>query len=321
MMRISFKETFPRDWFWETLYAVRLPGKPGWHVAFIATSLETAIDSIKVRHQGALECLLLDLRTYAVRLPARDPIHAIRLESTGTGMTDRLPNNLDWELHTLAPAEEHAPAAIMKKHPDALEYRIIRQDRTRKDHFHEEFVVHDTHQLSSWGWYYEPSIENWLAPGEPCPRPSQSPLPAVLAIEHAPPEDGWWIVHLTFSPQTPLAQAAWRSAGETHESIQAPIMCTNTYESPLEDLTQFVAWVKSGTFARIVIDEEGTYVHMTAWSIDDDTIQLYMESEGHRTNYCINVLLERAQFVTVFEKTLEEFHAMGGWDAEDDDDC
>ncbi|CAK7006631.1 MAG: hypothetical protein DELT_00264 [Desulfovibrio sp.] len=224
----------------------------------------------------------------------------------------RLPD-LDWQPGYIAATPETAPGAIVREHPRAVEFRIIMYGNCKKS----LCGKHLGDMLEKWpfsdlDWYYGALEECVLVQGKEPIRSGTAAIPAIISINAPPPKHGWWDLRLTFSPAPVSGEKVWKNAHSSQEAIHCKIQCSDAFD-PINDLTGFIDKVKKDVAAQVAIDEEGQYVHMVVWSASHDSIQLRIESLLADEDYCHDFILNKALFVSEWEKALNAFTAAGGW--------
>ena len=231
----------------------------------------------------------------------------------------RLPGYTGWRPEYIEANLEKAVEAITNKYPDALEFRIITRGGCKKSIFNNKFEeMLGGWQIFQFGWYYDALEERWLAPDEEANRPSTPALSATVNMNAETPEYGWWRLHLKFSPVFDNGSTLLPKSSLPQEEIQCDIRCSDVFD-PIDDIITFISKIKNGKDARVMIDEEGCFVHMAAWCPAQDSLYLRIESLLYEKDYCYDFQLEKAQFVSEFEKMLDEFREHGGWGKRDSD--
>ena len=236
----------------------------------------------------------------------------------------RLPGNSGWdpEYSVWKPEYtetkfEKAAEAIINKYPDALEFRIISRGSCKKSISSNNFEeMLWEWQLFSFGWYYDALEDRWLAPEEEANRPTTPVLPAAFNMNAELPKHGWWHLYLNFNPVSGNESASWPKDCLSPKTIQCEIRCSDVFD-PVDDITAFINKIKNGENARVMIDEEGCFVHMSTWCPAHDSLYLRIESLLYEEDYCYDFQLEKAQFVSEFERILAEFREPGGWGKQD----
>ena len=238
----------------------------------------------------------------------------------------RFPGHTGWRPEYIETEFAGAAEAITKKYPDALEFRVITRGSCKKSVFSDKLEdnMSGSGLLCGFGWYYDALEERWLAPDEEANRPDTPVLPAAVCIYAEPPEYGWWRLRLQFNPYSDSESGLWHQDRLPQKMIQCEIRCSNVFD-PVGDIISFVEKIKKEKDARIMIDEEGCFVHMLAWHPVQNFLHLRIESLLYKENYCYDFRITKAQFVSEFEKILDEFREHGGWgkeysDFEEDED-
>ena len=230
-------------------------------------------------------------------------LYAVRLQAT-----------LGWMPAYIAAEFGKAAEAIEKKHPDALEYRIVSHVRYAISDYGPAFENRQKYEhLLDLGWYYDTSAERWFAPDDVMDRPDVPAVPASISITSPPLEDdGWWHLNFTFRPVA-TENIAREEPHQTGDTVVCDVHCDETFD-PIDDLSLFVERVKAGQHVRVMINEGcGIFVCMLVWMAEGSLLHLKMRTFFDEAGYHHDFLVEKDLFVNELEKALHSFAEQGGW--------